>query len=68
MRDGILTRTYAAKKPLFSKSRVQEINFLDNERREFKNSYSLGDRGGKTTNVEFQQVTRLCQSWKKQSG
>ena len=54
MRDEILTRTYAAEKPLFAKSCVQEINVLDNDVREFKNSYSSGDRGGKIANVEFQ--------------
>lgn len=54
MRDEILTRTCAAEKPLFAKSCVQERNVLDNDRREFKNSYSSGDRGGKTANAEFQ--------------
>lgn len=54
MRDEILTRTHGAEKPLFAKSCVQERNVLDNDRREFKNSYSSGDKGGKTANAEFQ--------------
>ena len=54
MRDEILTRTYAAEKPLFAKSCVQEINVLDNDIREFKNSYSSGERGEKTAIAEFQ--------------
>lgn len=54
VRDEILTRTYGAEKPLFAKSGVQERNVFDNDRREFKNSYSSGDKGGKTANDEFQ--------------
>ena len=54
MRDAILTRTYVAENPLFEKPCVQEINVLDNDMREFNNSYTLGDKGGKTANAEFQ--------------
>ena len=54
MRDEILIGTYAAEKTLFAKSCVQEINFFDNDIREFNNSYSSSDRGGKTANAKFQ--------------
>lgn len=54
MRDDLLTKTYGAEKPLFAKSGVQERNVFDNDRREFKSSYSSGDKSGKTANDEFQ--------------